>query len=532
MVGKEVKKEVLGVNAVPDGALFGGVLTGDAVIALTRKQHLNLLERVYKGVSDVETMRLAVENIRANEGGTVPLDWTKTDAAVKNLVGSCLRLRESLAPFEESEADQPVSVPRGEWEKLSDANKGVLVRLEEFRDVLKPLFDIDALDVKVRPSVRNLLMATQRLAHHLQPIMDGSITEERTSPRVERERIEALTLLLDPYKQRFLELIKPDDRGGVEDRILSILLNPHVRSGPLENLGYRRAGKQNLCRIEESRIPDIKEKVRFFTNQNKPVELIFPGYAYKSRNPVRCSPVPYDLAEVAGIHRLGMIAEKVRSVYPPGLKFTIVADGEMTAGIYLNDSETAKAYNETVKQIIGHMGPQDSVSIRDINEVTPAGFEDECQRSYARIEKEGAGGNLAKERIIATAISAIDWAGLDPSLVFSLVEAGPSEHPAHFESAKDKAKRYLAMQDALYRLNVYGSAFPNAIRCTFHPKPGQLGIHLVNDSTTKPPWHGTGGLKKDGTPYVDYRMSFERSTRWEPAYLFEGDKYPSYYVET
>jgi hypothetical protein len=65
--------------------------------------------------------------------------------------------------------------------------------------------------------------------------------------------------------------------------------------------------------------------------------------------------------------------------------------------------------------------------------------------------------------------------------------------------------------------------FPNALRCTIHSKPGQLGLTTTNKFSKIESWHGVGYFNLKGKAGVDFRISLE-SKGYLPVYI-KGDPF-------
>lgn len=64
------------------------------------------------------------------------------------------------------------------------------------------------------------------------------------------------------------------------------------------------------------------------------------------------------------------------------------------------------------------------------------------------------------------------------------------ERKTIYEQAKYSTQRYRAFVSTLYEQKIIYNAFPDAIRATCHPKPGQRGINLIDKESYNYPYNG------------------------------------------
>lgn len=99
------------------------------------------------------------------------------------------------------------------------------------------------------------------------------------------------------------------------------------------------------------------------------------------------------------------------------------------------------------------------------------------------------------------------------------------------ERAEHTAFEYAVLMTKLRELDVIGRAFPQAIRGTVHPKPGQYAPILKNVRTIISPWHGVAILTASGEIVTEYEsMIFQEFERFRAVYIY-GDEAPFYYEE-
>lgn len=343
------------------------------------------------------------------------------------------------------------------------------------------------------------------------------------------ERVMYFRDKLYEYYGRLNNSIQIPDLPSVEEKILFILLHPKIRNCTLAQMGYKIQNGRYV-RLDNNPVNHLEE-IRYFTSRKLPIEAMISGYFCKGRNPTRCYQQSFDLSEIAGLCRLNLICELIKSVYPQGAKFTIIADGIQSADIFFDNVQLADEYQNTIKQLIGILSFQDIISIIDLDEILPPEFKDEYNRWLTYYNDVGNLKDPVSQRIITTSIHAVDWSGYSPEEVQRILHDGALMYPQRFQDAKNRAVRYLAMQRAVRELDIYKKAYPSKLRLTFHPKPGQISIYLTSPESRICPWLGVCGLRLDGTPVIRYRSYYENNPEWVPVYYDKGDHYPAYFEQ-
>jgi hypothetical protein len=73
------------------------------------------------------------------------------------------------------------------------------------------------------------------------------------------------------------------------------------------------------------------------------------------------------------------------------------------------------------------------------------------------------------------------------------------------------ACRFIAINQAIGAVDITKRLFPRSLRCTVHPKPGQIGLHTINKSTSIFAHCGQGivpGLADGRIELRDIRVDF------------------------
>jgi pyoverdine/dityrosine biosynthesis protein Dit1 len=307
----------------------------------------------------------------------------------------------------------------------------------------------------------------------------------------------------------------------LEERVLNVLTNQRIRSGSARTLdidGYRDA---------------YLAKIRGYIQRDEPVQLMIPAFPFKFPNPLKTQNVCADMAELAALTQLQGICDAISLVYDGGAEFTIAHDGKFYCDLFHLPPTVPEGYKSSLKHLAKKIGA-DNIHFVDIMEdlIEPRRNEwDEALASNLwRIEKkwdqlsgEPYVVNLAKNSRCnmnfkphvgdefpvhgeSQSYQFDDFFGL----VFGNGEYAGDSRRNDIEDALERfTQRYFALNSALKELGVLEDRFKSHLRTTVHPKPGQLGVNLVNKKTQRVPWSGVCTVKCNGSSKNGYtRIKF------------------------
>ncbi|GAA3110070.1 L-tyrosine/L-tryptophan isonitrile synthase family protein [Streptosporangium carneum] len=302
-----------------------------------------------------------------------------------------------------------------------------------------------------------------------------------------------------------------------------------------------------------------EEAVRAFVERKEPLRAVAPGFSAKPHhNGLRTAgPLP-DLAELGALVRLRELQRAVAHVYPPGLRITVLTDGDHYRS---RPTATPPAYRDKLKEYLRLVADPDTLDLADVSQAVREHLGPEASRRRAlRIEEHAGllGGALTGIDVTAAPLESLERADricrglvgdradgppvpgfstLFHSLVYSVNPPPPPPgttpeawarglyadvfnvtDPAASPEAVEGRRAVLrnAWDDAVRRLTVLrvdgelgceDTAFlPGRIRLTPSPRPGSLGFSYLGGSSALP-WHGVGVVDAEGTLSVDYAVS-------------------------
>lgn len=339
------------------------------------------------------------------------------------------------------------------------------------------------------------------------------------------------------FDSRDLEtnLIDPSQEAdSTPKRILSILFNGRVRKGNLE--------------IADKYRGQFHERIRRRTVRAEPVNIILPTLPFKDQNPLttRLPLDAIDLGEYLLMAQLREIIRSVEKIYPPGLHFTLLTDGQVYAKMFANgELDKIKAYRESCKVVRDELGLADDVRILDMgvvvmNEPKFFSIQRDIRTVLSRLQRE--------DPRVTERMRSLRWGMLVnvPSLGYHYNDFKRFLTLPEKELPKDLLDRireasldYASFALTMSFLNCLERQFPGDLRGTVHPKDwAELPIHLVDRKSVVFPYNGvpvvseqrlssTGSLRRSAriVRYCDVLQYPEAQ-----AVFLHGGDHPFYYL--
>ncbi|KAF1934949.1 acetyl-CoA synthetase-like protein [Clathrospora elynae] len=280
-----------------------------------------------------------------------------------------------------------------------------------------------------------------------------------------------------------------------------------------------------------------------FVRAGERVEACLPAFPFKSANKVYkvLGSLP-DKAEELALERLNSMCAKVKQVYKPGARVTIVSDGITYNDLLsISDRETW-IYGETLRQMakdknftyIGFSRLKDILDFPLPDNLREITYVANCT-NFRRIllNKHGRPDIDIDKEIRDNTDTMLTYLGYRKFLESDLKHIFPlGENRGNCQYKKDV--RYLAKQMLLRGYAFAGAvkkAFPNHLRLSIHESIGEhkLSISLLNTRTGySTPWHCSVALLATGEWVSAPMGEFQQDQRLE--LVFENGR-PSYFKE-
>ncbi len=303
---------------------------------------------------------------------------------------------------------------------------------------------------------------------------------------------------------------------------------------------YRRGPAENLNAIREQLISRISGRVA----TGQPIRVTIPSFPGRPYNPITHQRVAPDLGEAYAFVLLSRISRHVAIVYPPGIHFIICLDGTVYNPFYGYTNEADHQYPSDLREFINRLGVQDSVSLVDLKYLVDERYQ-EFQQLHASMRAEvtdewSRPDYTFRDELVETMKMGTNTVALNAAAVYlikyfdqgldarALIE---QMRAAVTDRAKSTAFEYMVFLAAIRAMNLIDAKYPDSIRGTVHPKPGQYSPYLVDPSTTIAPWHGVAVLRAQGGINTVYEAEVFTDTRRYTAVYIRGDYTPFYYEE-
>ncbi len=256
------------------------------------------------------------------------------------------------------------------------------------------------------------------------------------------------------------------------------------------------------------------DKTEFITQIQPQLErqsrLIFviPGCPFKDQNRFR---VPYsassvDFCEIAFLVRLHNVIQALYQVHPYGATVIILSDGMLYKDIFYISSIDVEEYQWRLKNYRNILNIQGDVSIIDLKEmIERANANGEIDTVLSYLEKM-IGKNCADLGCFESLIQGMKWNMNSKELLNNLSEEDAwhvikdkreiispqlqSQWDEYNKLATEAAIHYSAVNLMLKWTDLIHKFFPEAIRCTVHPKKGQFAL------TSNYAWNGVAWSEK------------------------------------
>lgn len=263
----------------------------------------------------------------------------------------------------------------------------------------------------------------------------------------------------------------------------------------------------------------LKGELRQRFEARERLQLVFLGFPFKDQNPFRTeAPADCpDLGEIAFLIRLHALAISLYTVHPYGVDWIIVTDGDVYEPILGYPYGSAKRYANRLREIRYDLNIQGSISfiplsdllsryggdgeaeagIGDIYDALKADDSPEGRQALSTLAR-GLLWNYASRQATDALSRQGAWQllnGIEPQT--SQIELSLRQELT--AKANDASLQYAAVNLFLKQESVIRRFFPQALRATVHPKPGQIALPQLGSVF---PWNGVGVLTS-GSGRVD-----------------------------
>ncbi|TDZ36449.1 Spore wall maturation protein DIT1 [Colletotrichum trifolii] len=290
--------------------------------------------------------------------------------------------------------------------------------------------------------------------------------------------------------------------------------------------------------------PRFTKIISKFVKMNRQVEMCLPAFPFKSANKVYkvLGDLP-DKAEELALERLNRMCERIRQIYPPGAKLTVISDGLVYNDLLCIPDRAVWAYGQALRAMSAEKGFTHIAfsRLKDLMDYPMPDPLDEIRyianaTNFRRHLLNAYGDdNLDIDHEIATNPDTLmTYCGYCRFLESDLRHIFPTGENLTRNGYKRDVK-FLAKQMLIRGYAFAGAVkatFPHHLRLSIHQSTGEhkISMSLLDTKTGfTTPWHCSVALMADGEWTSAPMGDFKNDSR---LVVIEQDGRPSYFQET
>lgn len=317
--------------------------------------------------------------------------------------------------------------------------------------------------------------------------------------------------------------------GRTPEGVLTILNDPVFRKGPEANVRHPSGGALRL--IERS------------MSAERPIEIVVPSFAGRPHNPAAHRRVSPDLGELYALQKLKNISDAIKTVYPPGVVFSLLLDGRAYRPFYGYSDDEGMPYGANLQRQIELLGARADIRTIEMHDLMTSRARelesiDQQTRHEVRVAWD-SGAMRERPALVRALRQGTETTAISAALIELYKTGTYTEVDLHrlfaeaervlAHRAEHTAFEYAVLMTKLRKINLIGDAFRGAIRGTVHPKPGQYSARLADPRTRISPWHGVAIQHQDGSIVTQYEAMVYQDFDTFTAVFVHGDEAPFYY---
>ena len=327
-----------------------------------------------------------------------------------------------------------------------------------------------------------------------------------------------------------VELPKNNSDEAMAESIYKLLCHPKIGSS------------KNSSNIDKDAF--VKRIVPFIQKQKR-LSFILPSFPFKDQNRFR---VPYDadtvdFSEVAFLMRLHNVIQSLYQVHPFGADAVILSDGRLYKDIFKIESEKVEEYQWRLKYYRNKLNIAGDISIIDLKELIDRADEDGVvTRILEHIENRIRSSCTSKEEFL-NLVQGMKWnmnsrkllAEVTDEEAWNIIKREKSYVSEKLqpvwvkfnELAEEAAIKYASVNLMLKWTNLLLLFFPEAIRCTVHPKKGQVAL-AMNYA-----WNGIAWSEKWPKSFQDINsIPYYQLAKYSAVkkVILKGENYPCFFT--
>lgn len=255
-----------------------------------------------------------------------------------------------------------------------------------------------------------------------------------------------------------------------------------------------RHGGESCDQCRELHLP----RVRYFIEHKQPIHMILPAFPAKSPNPDKVLGHLPDLGEEIALHALQELCDQIATIYSPGARITICADGRVFSDQVKVSEEEVTAYHNELRKMISNEGLS-ALNVIHLEDLIKA--KDVMAARATLIERYGKPEDYFRELRQAQPHQQQLLNGIHRFIIEDQRHLYPDlSKSAYKKQCMEVAKQVVRRSDAWSALLAH--VFPLSLRLSIHPQhphSEKIGIHMTKAADNWiTPWHGVMVLGEDG----------------------------------
>lgn len=295
------------------------------------------------------------------------------------------------------------------------------------------------------------------------------------------------------------------------------------------SLAKSRCHKSACSQCASCHIPKILTAVQ----HNNPVTFVLPAFPGKSPNPEKVlGPLP-DQAERLALHFLGMLGQRIKTYYIPGIKIILCSDGRVFSDVVGMQEHHVTAYQRELSRLIKQMSLPDllTFNLDDLYETTHFN-----QMRVLLMQRYGKSLHFTRESVRNGAKPSASLEEQDAHRMYCGITRFLFEDSLHATQTKSRTTLQKEARSRAYEVirrsnawsELIAERFPDAVRLSIHPQvcgAKKLGIRLISNERWMTPWHGVAVETTQG--FILLKRSAAVALGAELVYGMDGS--PSHY---
>lgn len=260
----------------------------------------------------------------------------------------------------------------------------------------------------------------------------------------------------------------------------------HAISNLIKAYSYCFQSKIKHCKHCEKKINAILNPM---LKHKKPISFVLPAFPAKSSSREKTiSPLP-DLGEKLALQRLDNLCHAISSIYQPGAKLVICADGHVFNDIVMVSNDDVYIYQKALRNLTKKYNFKHISFFELENAYQSTNYQNIRQKL---IDEHGTPIDKIRENCIKDKNEKHLFCGLHRFLYEDLRYHYPSHSKNKIKNIA-KIKTYQTLQRSHAWSHLIKKLFPNDLRLSIHPHfcgSEKISIQLFSDQDAwKTPWH-------------------------------------------